>query len=236
MPWYLRYPLFIVLGVVNLMSGLFSIGRELLLMYQPVPVQPKSAFWSFTLIAFVVSGVALLLIEGFKIRKLSKELESEKDRSRPNLAVPSGFTVITAPVGENDRDCMVMISTVIVNTGAPSIVTDIDIFIKMDDRELKGEAFPLAPGPVTMSGQLTLQAKQEDYLPRKAIEHIIANGGGIQGFHIVVVRNATQDEICKAGTIVILRFKDVVGKLYSFQQIIPERDVNIIDVTQLQRR
>ena len=56
-------------------------------------------FTDKSLIAFIVSGFALLLMEGLKTRKLSRALEEEKDRSKPQLNVSSGFSVMTAPAG-----------------------------------------------------------------------------------------------------------------------------------------
>jgi hypothetical protein len=55
----LWYGVQILLWVVALMSGIFSLGRELLLIYRGKKTQPRTLFWNCTIIAFVISSTAL---------------------------------------------------------------------------------------------------------------------------------------------------------------------------------
>lgn len=76
---YLRYPLLLILWLVALMSGAFSIFREVYGIYSGV-IPPRSLFWSCTWIAFVVSAAILWCLEYREKKSLKKQIADEEPK------------------------------------------------------------------------------------------------------------------------------------------------------------
>src|SRR5580704_2279247 len=106
---FIRSAIWIFLWTVGIMSGLFSLARELVGLYDPSLVSP-SLFWSCARMAFGLSFIALVIRERTgrtkaeaELQKLHKELS---DLQYPNLSgeplqtnqheapdfIPGGFT------------------------------------------------------------------------------------------------------------------------------------------------
>jgi hypothetical protein len=78
------YPFFVVVLVIALLSGVFSVVREVQIMYfLPVEAESrkKQIFWAFVRIAFVVAAVVLWLDERTKVTSLEKLLPDSQPLS-----------------------------------------------------------------------------------------------------------------------------------------------------------
>jgi hypothetical protein len=60
---YLHYPIYMVLSVVALMSGILSLARELLQIYRKPQIPQRPIFWKFVIIAFILSAASLWVID-----------------------------------------------------------------------------------------------------------------------------------------------------------------------------
>ena len=71
---YLRYPLVMTLWIIALMSGVFSLFRELYGIYSGV-IPQRSLFWSSTWIAFILSAASLWALEHKERLVLKRRME-----------------------------------------------------------------------------------------------------------------------------------------------------------------
>jgi hypothetical protein len=74
---YFRYPLYAFLWVVALMSGMFSLFREMYGLYSGT-LPARSVFWSCTQIAFVVTAAILWVVEHKERLDLQEKLTDQK--------------------------------------------------------------------------------------------------------------------------------------------------------------
>ena len=113
---YFRYPIYTILWVVALMSGVFSLFREMYGLYSGT-LPARSVFWSCTQIAFVASAAILWIIEHRERLELEAKLTDQKPRLVLNIE-----TAIWAYDKENDQTVFVLASY-IVNKGGPTIAS-----------------------------------------------------------------------------------------------------------------
>jgi hypothetical protein len=219
------------------MSGILSILREVLAIFYPNQVPQRSIFWNCVIIAFIISAIILWIIEHRKAIKLSSKLEKELDHSKPKLSAEIGFTSI-APAGEKNENLLVIITAIIKNTGAPSIVSDFQLLIKVDGKETVGQFFPLSEGKITLQsidGQVIL-LKSDDNLIIKSGSQPILTGGAVNGFCAVLVPNVIHEDISSKG-ILVLGFKDVFGNDYNVEHNMSGgKPIKFIDPSKIQKR
>jgi hypothetical protein len=113
---YWRFPFLTLVWVVALMSGAFSIFRELYGMYSGT-IPPRSLFWSCTWIAFVVAVTILWTIEHTEKLRLRKEIEGKKPRLKMTLE-----STLTEYDKAKDATVFVL-SAYLVNAGEPTIAS-----------------------------------------------------------------------------------------------------------------
>ncbi len=229
---YLRYPLYIFMLVVSIMSGPFALLREAIAIFDPQRVQTFAVLGHWLLGAFIISTFSLVIMERNKVSELEKQLKN----SLPKLS--DEFNIFSvAPAGDHDEDSVIIIMATITNTGAPSIVSNFKVLIKKEDKEeIPGEDIILAQGPMLLEGEgLKLVCKEEDNLPKKGISNPIPTGGALHGWHIVRAQKITPDEIYKKGTIIVFSYEDVTGKLYATKKMMDKAVSKLIDGTKLQK-
>jgi hypothetical protein len=228
---YLRYFGKILIWMVTLVSGLFSIMRESLNIAFPEMAKSQSSLWHWMLIAFIISSFYLLIMQHRKISSLEKRL----DKSSPYFN--TDFDVLAvAPAGDDESDSVIIIMATIKNTGAPSIISDIKVAVKTESGEILGEDIVLGQGPMFLEGEgLKITVKEEDNLPRKGISEPIPTGGAVHGWHIVLARSITRGKIYNKQTTIILSYEDVIGKLYTSEKIMNDAVSKLIDGTKLQK-
>lgn len=204
----------IFIWVVALMSGLFSLLREFEGIYNPNAIQQKTLFEHCVFIAFIVSAAILWLIEHQKVRKL------EKDKTKPQFKADFE-PYIVAPA---EKGAIVGITAHITNTGAPSIIKNIEVAIEISGKLVEGQFIPFEEHGAKFFGDIdgspiVATVKRESYLVCNSSSQPIATGGGIAGFHIVFLPNINSDDVNKIGTTVIFAFQDVSGTKYEFKKV-----------------
>lgn len=211
---FLRWLRLISIWVIALMSGLFSLIREFEGIYNPSTIQQKSLFEHCVFIAFIVSSAILWFREHQKVRQL------EKDKIKPQFSASFG-SFIVAPANQGS---IVGITAHITNTGAPSIVKNIELAIEINGKLVQGQFVPFESEGTKFAGDIegspvVATVKPEDYLVRNCSSQPIVTGGGITGFHIVFLPNINCDDVVKEGTTVIFSFQDVAGARYEFKKV-----------------
>ncbi|MEE9910118.1 MAG: hypothetical protein K4571_00200 [Deltaproteobacteria bacterium] len=216
------------------MSGILAIFREALLIFYPNNTQQQSVFWSCVLIAFIISAAILLFQQRKVINTITKELDEEKENKRPKLTAEFNVFAV-APAGKLNEDSIVSLTATITNVGAPSIISHVELILKKEGREIKGENIVLSSGPIVFEGNdIKLQVRQEDNLTRQGISHPIPTRGALHGWHVVLFRNIKREEIYSPTTTVIFRFKDVTGALYTTETPMDSTASDFIDASKLQ--
>ena len=116
-PEYLRYPLLVLLWVVALMSGILSIGRELLGIYRGNQVVPRTLFWNCVIIAFVISGGILWFLEHQRATAAEAKLE---DLTKPKLG---GRIIQATRLTPIEGELPLVLTMKVWNRGADSIAS-----------------------------------------------------------------------------------------------------------------
>jgi hypothetical protein len=237
MPGYLQYWLNVLLWGVALMSGILSIAREVLSIFFPGQVPQRSLFWNCVVIACIISVSLLWWLEHIKAINFSKELEKEKSDKEPKLNAE--FSVLaTSPVGEHDESSVIIITAIITNIGAPSIISNVQVVIKKGNVEIQGKDLVLGQGPMFLEGEgkdLKLLLKEEDNLVKKGISSPIPTGGALHGWHIVLAENIQKQEVYNQNVIIIFTYQDVTGKSYAVEKRMDKAVSKLIDATKLQK-
>jgi len=237
MPSYFRYIFGIFIWAVALMSGILSILREGLAIFYPDRFPQRSIFGNCVIIAFIISAIILWIIEHKKVINLTTEAKRERDRSKPNLSAEIDFTAV-APAGDKDESSLITIMAIIKNTGAPSIVSNFKLLVKIEDSETIGQFFPLPKDSITLKstdGQEIL-LKSADNLLLKSVLQPIVTGGAVTGFCSVLMPNLRQEDVTFKGTMV-LSFKDISGNDYAVEHCFTSgKSIKFIDFNKIQKK
>ena len=203
----------IALLAVGLMSGILSIVRELLAMYEPIKYQEKSVFWNCIVIAFIVSA-GILLYQG---RRENQELRDQLVK----LTVPSisgeliPFSI--APAGDSNQDSFITAWAVVDNKGAPSILKKISIFAKTADGRLV-EGLNVSMGrsvKLHSSGNTDVIWQSENYFPGKSSDNPVPTNGGRSGWIDGLFRGISSQQM--HSTKLIVKFSDINDRTYSIE-------------------
>ena len=176
-------------------------------------------FRAFHCDPLVISAGLLIAAKEREVLRLRKQI----DNSMPKL--DADFSVYAvAPAGMTDQSSIILITGRITNTGAPSIVKNIGVEVKVGDKSVQGQSYALFTPHSPFFGELggkpiELKTRFEDHWVRNCSSQPIVTGGGAIGSHEMFFPNVTADEVFSAGTIVTLSFQDVNGKRYEFTRI-----------------
>jgi len=150
-------------------------------------------------------------------REAAKANERLAELSAPMLT-GSIKKVMEGPTGANGDDCLVIAIVTITNTGAPSVVPTFNSKIRLKD----GREFPIIFDIAIPNGDTIIPVLQlppgtslnsADELSRKALAQPIPTGGATTGFLIGTAQGVTYSESFRPGTLYVLDFTDVTGKI-----------------------
>jgi hypothetical protein len=205
------------------MSGPLAVIREALAIFDPQRFQTMAALGHWLIIAFIVSSFTLLITERNKIKDLEEQLINRKPNFNADFNVSEFWdsgSRLTFGDHADLRDAVMhpsgysglRITPHITNTGAPSILKNIEVAVEIDNKLIQGGE---SNTPVSLHKE-----REEDFLIRKYSSQPIITNGGATGIHEVSLpKNITRNDIYRAGTIVIFSFQDVLGKRYEFKKV-----------------
>jgi hypothetical protein len=175
-------------------------------------------------IAFIISAAILWFIEHQKV---------EKSKPRLNAQVDVFFVI---PAGEKGENSLVIITATITNIGAPSIVNNIGVSIKIQDKYFQRQLVLPPKEGMTLEGEnRSFFMKTEDYLPRKCLTQPIVTGGAANGFIALLFSGLKKEDIFHLGTIIIFTCDDVLQKKYNFKKVMSEQGTPPLDISKLQK-
>ena len=172
---YLQYPLSVLLWVVALMSGGFSIFRELYGIYSGT-LPARSLFWSCVWIAFVVSAAILWAME----HKAKEEAEKKLTDLRPKLNLNLESTIW---IFDKDQNVTIFVlSAYLLNTGEPSVAMSWGAEYQIDDVVEKMTGFYLRDDgyKITIDDQV-LTLTNDDLLIPQVLTRRLERGEGRLG-------------------------------------------------------
>jgi hypothetical protein len=161
---YLRYPLLVLLWMVALMSGGFSLFRELYGLYSGT-VPARSMFWSCTLIAFILSAAILWAIE-----------HKSNNSHRPKLILALGDCVWKYEPAAIDKTVFFLLAEIL-NQGEPSITRAWAATYTCDGITEPMQAFYIHDAFSIVVGNKTLVVKNADLLNVQTQSGQIERGG-----------------------------------------------------------
>jgi hypothetical protein len=185
---YFRYPLYVFLWMVALMSGTFSLFRELYGMYLGT-VPARSLFWSCTWIAFVVSAAILWAIEHKNRLETQNKLADRKPHL--NLNIESAIWIYDK---ENNQTVFVLASY-LVNKGEPTIAMSWGAKYQFGDKVENMTGFYLRDIYQITIGNDQLTLTNDNLLPPQVITNRLERGEGKLGRLLFTVPNNRLDEI-----------------------------------------
>ena len=179
-------------------------------------------WYALAFIVFFILGASFMVWrdEHHKVVDLTVQLEKERDHNKPKLSGEIE-NIIYAPAGSKNEDSIIVLMAMITNIGAPSIARDLEVTVKIGDKQIKGTPIPMPAIEIKLWKQTEAQGeglilKPEDFLPRKCIAQPIANGGGAGGFMLMLFHNVSNQQLASNG-LVILSFKDILDREYTCQ-------------------
>jgi hypothetical protein len=180
-------------------------------------------------IVFFILGASFIAWrdEHRKSMDLFDQLAKEKDHSRPKLNGQIGGLLLS-PVGQQKENSVILVSLMITNIGAPSIVHDIHLAVQAGDIPIEGEFIPPSKEGISFSspngeeGQAIVFPLEDD-LTTKGVDKPISTGGGLRGFLFALVRNLPREQFASAGLIVV-SFRDILGEKYVTEYQVAEHD------------
>jgi hypothetical protein len=175
---------------------------------------PKLWYILFFIAFFMVGASFIVWRQEFHKRTdLERRLEEE---NQPKLKARITFEVVTS-VGINNKDSLLALWVEILNTGAPSIAKDFKVSIKYHQKQFEGTIIKFSGNQkeITFTGkteQETVVWNTVDFLPDKAKSQPVPQGGAVEGYLILLVKDIKQSEIIKDSEFVV-SFLDVTEKL-----------------------
>lgn len=171
---YGRFLLLLVLWAVALMSGSFSIFRELYGIYSGT-IPARSLFWSCSLIAFVVSAGILWVVEHGEKNSLKKRLESLKPNLK--LSLEGVIYVYDTSLGIT----VFFLNAYLLNAGEPTIAKSWDAtYLVGTSTETMNGSYIRDSYSVTI-GRETVTLTNDSLLIPKVLADSIPKGGGKVG-------------------------------------------------------
>lgn len=190
------------------MSGILSLGRELLAIYKPKGVPKRSLFWSCLFIAFIISSGILWCIEHQKVNDLS-------NKSKLILQVNQFFILEYSTINESTiKGSAVLVNVKVGNIGIPTIAEGWELSIKSDSININRlHPITIEDGyKIILEGKVTATFHKDNILYEKTMIPI-QKGSYIAGWLMYVIENVTPDKITNADKTIYAR--DIFGTEYS---------------------
>jgi hypothetical protein len=212
MPEYFSYLSWfqILLLMVGLMSGVFSLFREVFLIKNPEKAKDGHLFWRCVFITFIISSVWLWVSEHQQTLALQAQLDG--------LTVPSFDGYFADVITERGAVLIVTVDGKIWNRGAPSAIVDWKMNILLNDGTiLHGNVSP----PITVlrynmpsGGNLTF--RQENYWAK--LDGPTAHNGQSSGWLTAQFHNISHEELIKRKAQIALVYTDVNRKEWTTKE------------------
>lgn len=214
----------IVLLAVALMSGILSIIREGILIYNPTKIDQKRIFWGCMRIAFIISA---LLLWGLEHQALIKSKHLYEETTVPDLRSEIDAS-ITGQIATTLKDGTkrlgpigILLYVNIRDLGADSIAEGYKLAVYDPQGILIGEgSLQLLPEDFNVG---SLKISNEDMLTAKSEETPIPKGGAKKGYLFFVINVPNAAAIQQLGTRFVVTFNDVTGKSYSVDCVVSPR-------------
>lgn len=195
-------------------------GVVILLVYLIERLRGKTMNNAWYIVLFVVVfilGASFMVWkdEHQQVTLLSVELEKQKS---PRL--DAQFDIFAATrAGENNESSIVFVTATITNMGAPSIVNNITLSIKVGDKQTEGQYFALPQNEIRLQDKTyDFTLKREDYLVKKCMSQPIPLGGAVQGGMPLFFPGIEKSKVFERGTVFIFSFQDISHKTYKFKK------------------
>jgi hypothetical protein len=206
--------------MVGLMSGMFSLFREVFLINNPEKAKDAHLFWRCVFITFIISAVWLWGIEHQQTLDLRGRLEG---LTSPKLTAE--FAIALAPSGTAEENTVVTLSGLIKNQGAPSVLDNWSLDVELPSKTIHGNLITL-PTPNQIVDMEDPNHKTVVYLSgaehwlRTARQAPIPTGGGVQGCVNGLVRGITPEDLVTKKATIVLSFHDISGKSWVFRHML----------------
>jgi hypothetical protein len=188
----------------------------------------NSGPWVKTLIVFLVAGgIGVLLTWGMKYVDVKKESKEAKEAALPDLHWSFGMVDLSDIESEDGKllyptgTTLQVIGTVTNAGPVPSIVSDWELNVRLVGESefrptellLFGDSSKMIMGKNANAEKLSFK---DGYLPEVTATTPVAAGAGKAGFMVFVLGHVPRESVRKLGTVVILSFRDVKRRKYSF--------------------
>jgi len=197
----------ILLLMVGLMSGIFSLFREVFLINHPEKAQNAHLFWRCVFITFIISAVSLWVSERQKTLDLKARLD---ELTKPGFVVESGRQM--SAFGNNITTTF--LSVRITNRGADSAIFDYEAYFQSKSQPSPIRLKTIAP---TLVGPLKLRYPNGRWyeIPASGLiynrKELIHRGDYIAGLMPIEIPGDRRQEFTDPDTIVTIKVKDYTG-------------------------
>ena len=170
--------------------------------------------------------------------QLHKDEKKLAALTQPQLHISLGL-IARAPAGIHGDDCLVTITAVITNTGAPSVAEFNDATIKMSSGDTKNTVLLPTHEKVILyegsdSSSKHLEFGPSDWLPKMAFQQPIPTGGGVRGYFQLIVKGLNKEQL--EGSVVRVVVSDVNDKKYTAEASLSGTLANIPDIDEIERQ
>jgi hypothetical protein len=202
----------IILLMVSLMSGIFSLFREVVLINHPEKAENAHLFWRCVFITFIISSVWLWISEHQQTMDLQSKLDA---LAKPQFVIDANRTFVS-PIDSNDG--MVLVTMHITNLGAPSVIVSPKMVVAVNGgNDLEGLWLAPPDRPVDIqqpnsTGGVRFQPSQ--YLMSRAGEKPIDHNGAVDGFMWFRVPGLEKYDVPRC--VVKGEIHDAIGTTYPF--------------------
>ena len=214
----------IFLLMVGLMSGIFSLVREVLLINHPEKAKDGHLFWRCVFITFIISSVWLWVSEHQQTLDLQGKLDA-----LTTPALTADFGELFRPASTHPSDVMVTVSGVVKNQGAPTIIDHWGFYVVLNNGKKIVGTLGGVPKPQDIISQYDDHNKLiatffgYRYWLYTVSSSPIPTGGGGPGWLIFVLPNTSREEIFDKQATVYLTARDVNGHEWTFMNAIAGR-------------
>lgn len=176
--------------------------------------------------AFIIIIIWLFEASFRHTKKLDTQIEElSGEKEKPHFDMD--FAIDVYKPYPSNRDSIVEITGHITNTGTPSIIKDIEVGIKIDNKLVQGKDLPSKFQAIIDGKPKTVIIPYGRELLSKHLTIPIVTGGGAIGSHFVLFPNVSIKRISRAGTIIIVFLQDVFGKHYTFKKVMDKYDIHL---------
>jgi hypothetical protein len=168
----------IALLMVALMSGIFSLFREVVLINNPEKAKDGHLFWRCVFITFIISAIWLWVSEHQQTMDLRVKLD---ELTKPQFVIDAN-QVFAAPI--NGSDAMILVMLHVTDLGAQSVIKEPKIILAVNGSDLSAQWLGLPDRPIIIQQPNGVAATfpPNEYLMTKAGEKPIDRNGAAEGF------------------------------------------------------